>query len=253
MSEEYLQHLFEPFTQEHIDARSVYTGSGLGMSIVKALIDKMNGTISVTSKEGEGSIKGLHLLLVEDNKLNAEIAELLLSDEVALVATVSDGQQAVELFNNSQKGTFDAILMDIMMPVMDGIKSRFLSSMSHEIKTPMNAIIGMSEVALRQNMSDELRKYTDTGQGIRTEDIDKLFTMYTQFNIEKKYEKEGSTFSFTRPQKIAPIIAVTADAISGVRERLLSSGMNDYIVKPFKIHQICELIRKYLPPDKIEA
>ena len=223
----------------------------------------------------------------------------------------------------------------------------------------------------------------DTGQGIRTEDIDKLFTMYTQFNIEKNYEKEGagiglaisksfvelmngtihvtskyqegSTFSFTIPQKIAsgsksvidqeqddadnqsywfttknvrvllvddndlnrevekalleplaliideaangieainmaketpydlifmdshmplmdgeeatrnirrsddcinqnvPIIAVTADAISGVRERLLSSGMNDYIVKPLKIQQICELIRKYLPTDKIEA
>ena len=144
------------------------------------------------------------MLLVEDNKLNAEIAELLLSDEVALVATVSDGQQAVELFNNSQKGTFDAILMDIMMPVMDGIKSRFLSSMSHEIKTPMNAIIGMSEVALRQNMSDELRKYTDTGQGIRTEDIDKLFTMYIQFNIEKNMKRRAVLSPLPDPRKLLP-------------------------------------------------
>ena len=181
MSEEYLQHLFEPFTQEHIDARSVYTGSGLGMSIVKALIDKMNGTISVTSKEGEGStftitlpfeiaadpnptnpvesieqgsIKGLHLLLVEDNKLNAEIAELLLSDEGALVATVSDGQQAVELFNNSQKGTFDAILMDIMMPVMDGITATKMIRSLNRPDAKEIPIIAMTANAFEEDAKD---------------------------------------------------------------------------------------------------
>lgn len=148
MSEEFLQHIFEPFSQEQADARSVYHGTGLGMSIVKKLVDKMGGMISVTSEIGKGStfvielpfeiasapekakkeetdkknnIHGLNLMLVEDNELNAEIAEMLLEDEGAIITMANDGQQAVELFNNNPVGTFDAILMDIMMPVMDGL------------------------------------------------------------------------------------------------------------------------------------
>ena len=148
MNEEFVKHIFEPFTQEKNDARSVYQGVGLGMSIVKSLIDRMGGTIAVTSKEGEGStftitipfeiapapekkpesssgneasIAGLHLLLVEDNELNAEIAEMLLKDNGAEVTTVNDGKQAVEFFAKNPEGSFDAILMDIMMPVMDGL------------------------------------------------------------------------------------------------------------------------------------
>ena len=147
MSKEFLEHIYDPFVQEKDDARSVYQGTGLGMSIVKALIDKMGGSISVTSEVGRGStfevvipfeiapapaqnskqesgtecsIKGLHLMLVEDNDLNAEIAETLLSDLGADVTTVYNGKQAVDLFESSSEGTFDAILMDIMMPVMDG-------------------------------------------------------------------------------------------------------------------------------------
>ena len=118
------------------------------MAIVKKMIDKMGGTISVTSEVGKGStfvvelpfemgaapekskkeeadkentIHGLNLMLVEDNELNAEVAEILLEDEGAIITMVNDGQQAVELFNNNPVGTFDAILMDIMMPVMDGL------------------------------------------------------------------------------------------------------------------------------------
>ena len=148
MSEEFLQHIFEPFSQEQADARSVYHGTGLGMSIVKKLVDKMGGMISVTNEIGKGStfvielpfeiasapekakkeetdkknnIHGLNLMLVEDNELNAEIAEMLLEDEGAIITMANDGQQAVELFNNNPVGTFDAILMDIMMPVMDGL------------------------------------------------------------------------------------------------------------------------------------
>ncbi|UWP20864.1 response regulator [Dorea formicigenerans] len=140
--------IFEPFAQERADARSNYHGTGLGMSIVKKMIDKMGGTISVTSEVGKGSafvvelpfemgaapekskkeeadkensIYGLNLMLVEDNELNAEVAEILLEDEGAIITMVNDGQQAVELFNNNPVGTFDAILMDIMMPVMDGL------------------------------------------------------------------------------------------------------------------------------------
>lgn len=146
MSKEFLSHIFEPFSQEKSDARSVYQGTGLGMSIVKSLIDKMKGTITVESKEGVGStfvitipfeiasepelpkqdmeetydISGVKILLVEDNELNAEIAEMLLKDQGAKVRLVTDGRQAVDLFEAEPEGTFDVILMDIMMPVMDG-------------------------------------------------------------------------------------------------------------------------------------
>ena len=147
MSEEFLKRIFEPFAQEKSTARSVWQGTGLGMTIVKRLVEEMNGTITVTSEEGVGSIfvitipfeiapppekttppaaagnsiEGLRLLLAEDNELNAEIAETLLTDAGALVTTVRNGAQAVECFRKSPPGTFDAILMDVMMPVMDGL------------------------------------------------------------------------------------------------------------------------------------
>lgn len=148
MSEEFLGHIFEPFAQERSDARSVYKGTGLGMSIVKTLIDKMNGSIEVASTVGVGtsftvtlpferadeaavpskdpppqgaSIRGLRLLLAEDNDLNAEIARTMLEDEGAQVTLVENGQELVERFSAAPADTFDAILTDIMMPVMDGI------------------------------------------------------------------------------------------------------------------------------------
>ena len=150
MSEEFLEHIFEPFAQERNDARSVYQGTGLGMAIVKSLVDKMNGTITVSSKEGEGStfviripfeiaskveetadgneksstdISGIKILLAEDNELNAEIAQTLLSDEGADVTIVGDGEQVIDTFKNSTPGTYDVILMDIMMPRLDGISA----------------------------------------------------------------------------------------------------------------------------------
>lgn len=150
MNEEFLKHVFEPFAQEHSDARTTYHGAGLGMAIVKRIVDKMNGTIEITSKEEVGStfvmtlpfeivdasdnkdkkmgsegadISGLHLLLAEDNDLNAEIAKTLLEDAGASITIVNDGKQAVDCFCSHSPGTFDAILMDIMMPVMDGISA----------------------------------------------------------------------------------------------------------------------------------
>ena len=148
MNQEYLKHIFEPFSQEHSDARSIYRGTGLGMAIVKRLVDKMDGKIDVMSEEGEGSIftitipfeiakesdlkqkekltesadiQGFHLLLAEDNDLNAEIAQVLLEEAGASVTLAHDGQQAVELFADAPEGTYDAILMDIMMPYVDGL------------------------------------------------------------------------------------------------------------------------------------
>lgn len=150
MSKEFLEHIFEPFVQERSSARTIYTGVGLGMSIVKKIIDKMNGTIEIASKEHEGTtftitlpfkiadktalpvqqsldreadISGVRLLLAEDNELNAEIAQTLLEDKGAIITLVRDGQQAIQTFISSPPGTFDAILMDIMMPVIDGISA----------------------------------------------------------------------------------------------------------------------------------
>ena len=145
MSEEFQKHLFEPFSQEHSGARTEYQGTGLGMSIVKNLVEQMGGTIQVTSTQNVGttfvitipfeiarrnqpvrkpaSIRGLNLLMAEDNELNAEIAEILITDQGAKLTVVTDGTQAVNTFREKSPGTFDAILMDIMMPNMDGLEA----------------------------------------------------------------------------------------------------------------------------------
>ena len=151
MSEEYQQHLFEPFTQEHSTARSTYGGTGLGMSITKSLVDKMGGTITFTSKQGEGTtfrvilpfricqpgelppqvakapapdaLQGMRLLLVEDNTLNMEIAAFMLENAGAELTKAQNGQEALDIFRESPAGFFDAILMDVMMPVMDGYQA----------------------------------------------------------------------------------------------------------------------------------
>ena len=148
MSEEFTKEIFEEFAQEDSGARTQYHGAGLGMAIVKNYVDMIGGTIFVESKKHEGTtftvdiplkitdkecsksdtsfpekinLTGVNVLLAEDNELNAEIAEVLLEDEGAIITRVNDGREAVELFNNNPVGTFDAILMDIMMPVMDGL------------------------------------------------------------------------------------------------------------------------------------
>lgn len=147
MEKEYLKHIFEPFSQEHTDARTVYQGTGLGMPIVKTLVERMGGTIEIDSVPGEGStvyislpfhvaetvreipateemedvpLKGKRILLVEDNDLNLEIAQFLLEDAGAEVITARNGKQAVDTYMAKPSGTYDAILMDIMMPVMNG-------------------------------------------------------------------------------------------------------------------------------------
>ena len=150
MTEEFQKCVFEPFVQEHTGSRAKFTGTGLGLSISRKLVEKMGGTITFESKKGVGttfvirvpfkidpdadkreeqkdvsekSIKGLHILLAEDNELNMEIAEFVLQNEGADVTKAWDGQEAVELFRNSEPGEFDVILMDIMMPVMNGYEA----------------------------------------------------------------------------------------------------------------------------------
>ena len=168
------------------------------------MVNKMGGTISVTSEVGKGStfvvelpfemgaapekskkeeadkensIHGLNLMLVEDNELNAEIAEILLEDEGAIITMVNDGQQAVELFNNNPVGTFDAILMDIMMPVMDGLTA------------------------------------TQT--------------------IRKLERKDAAT---------VPILAMTANAFADDAKRSRQAGMNEHLSKPLDIGKVIEAI-----------
>ena len=160
MAEEFQKHIFEPFAQEHAGSRTKFAGTGLGMPITKKLVEKMGGTITFESKEGVGttfvirvpfkidldadkreeqkdasekSIKGLHILLAEDNELNMEIAEFVLQNEGAEVTKAWNGQEAVELFGNSEPGEFDVILMDIMMPVMNGYEAtKMIRSLERE-------------------------------------------------------------------------------------------------------------------------
>ena len=207
MSKEFLEHIFEPFAQEKSDARSVYQGTGLGMAIVKSLVDKMNGTIKVTSVQGEGStfviqipfeiaerkdivenkkesekasIRGMHLLLAEDNDLNAEIAEVLFADEGAEITIARNGQEAIDRFAQNPEGTFDAILMDIMMPLVDG--------------------------------------YSAT-RSIRA--------------MERKDAKE------------IPIIAMTANAFAEDATKCFEAGMNAHLSKPLQMETVVATIAKY--------
>ena len=209
MSEEYQKHLFEPFTQELLDARSTYAGTGLGMPIAKGLIDAMGGTIDFTSRQGEGTtfditlpfevdraaapqplpgapadlsaLQGKHILLAEDNDLNLEIAEFLLQNAGLRTTAARNGQEAVTLFAASAPGTFDAILMDVMMPQLDG------------------------------------------------------------------YETTRAIRALDRPDAAAiPIFAMTANAFTEDRRRAYDSGMNEHLTKPLEPDTLLRTLAKYL-------
>ena len=160
MTEAFQKRIFEPFAQEHAGSRTKFAGTGLGMPITKKLVEKMGGTISFESKEGTGttfviripfqidadmkdrteteektetSIQGLHVLLAEDNELNMEIAEFVLQNEGAVVTKAWNGQKAVDIFRKNRPGEFDVILMDIMMPVMNGYEAaKLIRSLDRE-------------------------------------------------------------------------------------------------------------------------
>lgn len=209
MSEEFQKHAFEMFSQEHKTARTTYNGSGLGLAIVKKTVGFLNGTIDLVSKEGvgttftvrlplkidtekytieekieNGSIKGLNILLAEDNELNMEIASFVLDEQGAAVTEAKDGKQALDLFAASVPGTYDIILMDIMMPVMDGLEAaRAIRSLERSdakeipiIAVSANAFADDIEESVRSGMNDHLSKPLD---------FEKLFKMiykYTKKN-----------------------------------------------------------------------
>ncbi len=196
MSEDFQQHLFEPFAREHEEMTGKRDGTGLGMAIVKRLIDKMGGTIDVQSTKDIGScfhveipfriakesdieermpdestcdIRGRHILLVEDNELNMEIAETSLSDAGAEITKAANGRQAVEIFSTCEPGTFDIILMDVMMPVMNGYEAtECIRSLDRKdagtipiIAMTANAFMEDVEKAKQAGMNEHLSKPLD--------------------------------------------------------------------------------------------
>ena len=213
MSEEYLPHIYEEFSREHSTTENKVPGTGLGLPIIKSMIELMGGSIQVESRQGIGTkftidlsfdialkeevygsedtiessaihtIKGKRILLVEDNELNAEIAKTVLEDVGALITRAENGQQALELFKEKPAGTFDVILMDLMMPVMDG---------------------------------------------------------YTATRKIRELERSDA--------KTVPIIAMTANAFQEDAEKCIAVGMNAHLAKPLNIEKmmttICHLVKK---------
>ncbi|WP_432316632.1 ATP-binding protein [Collinsella aerofaciens] len=179
MTPEFLAHIFEPFAQEGDDARSKFQGTGIGMSIVKSLIDMMGGTIEISSEVGVGStfnvqipldidknpqarervdeqtsscsLAGMNVLLAEDNELNAEIAQALLESEGIVVTHAADGIEAVNLYVGRPAGSFDAILMDIMMPGMDGYEATRAIRLSEKADAADIPIIALTANAFAED------------------------------------------------------------------------------------------------------
>ena len=207
MSEDFLKNIFQPFVQADQGARSQYKGTGLGMAIVKEILDRMGGTIQIDSVENQGTsihvvipfeiaeepaavqemselprenLSGYRILLAEDNELNREIAVFLLKDEGISVTEAEDGQQAVECFLKMPEGYYDAVLMDIMMPVMDGYQAA-------------RAIRGSGK-----------------------KDAEKI-----------------------------PIIAMTANTFAEDKRKTMEAGMDAHLSKPLNVPELMDTIRKF--------
>ncbi len=208
MSEEFLQHLFEPFAQEHSKLSDKTPGTGLGLPIVKSLVEAMNGTITVKSELGKGTeftvvfyvdiaerdtaaahekketdsepkLSGMRVLLVEDNEINTYVAKIILENMECVVTTAANGQEAVDAFSASETNAFDAVLMDVRMPVMDGLEA-----------------------------TKEIR-------------------------------------ALDRPDaKTTPIIAMTAEAFAEERKRTIEAGMNYHLSKPIDAQQLYQVLEK---------
>lgn len=179
MAPEFLKHIYEPFAQEGDDARSKFQGTGMGMPIVKSLIELMGGTIEISSEVGVGStfnvqipldidknplareradgqanscsLAGMNVLLAEDNELNAEIAQALLESEGIVVTRAADGNEAVDLYVGRPAGSFDAILMDIMMPGMDGYEATRAIRLSEKADAADIPIIALTANAFAED------------------------------------------------------------------------------------------------------
>lgn len=213
MSEDFLKNIFQPFVQADQGARSQYKGTGLGMAIVKELLERMDGTIQIDSVENQGTtihvvipfeiaeepavvqemselpkgnLSGCRILLAEDNELNREIAAFLLKDEGISVTEAEDGQQAVECFLKMPEGYYDAVLMDIMMPVMDGYQAA-------------RAIRGSGK----------------------------------------------------KDAEMIPIVAITANAFAEDKRKTMEAGMDAHLSKPLNVQELMDTIRKFCAGKQI--
>lgn len=180
IGEEFKKHIYEPFAQENHGARTDYKGVGLGLSIVKKLVDQMKGTIEMESQVNKGSIfrvimpiqvdakldaepiteernihtgiSGMHVFLVEDNEVNCEIMEFILEQAGAEVVTAKDGKAAIDIFAASEQGAFDCILMDLMMPVMSGFEAARTIRCMDRVDAKIVPIIALSANAFEEDV-----------------------------------------------------------------------------------------------------
>ena len=216
IGEDFKEHIFEPFTQEHQGARTNYNGIGLGMAIVKNLVDEMKGSVAVDSQIGEGSvvritlpiqidedqtgqseeeerddysqIAGMRVLLVEDNEINCEIMEFMLNEAGAEVVTAHDGKAAVDAFTAAGAGSFDCVLMDLMMPVMSGYEAaRVIRSLDRpDAKTV--PIIALSANAFEEDVA--LAKDAGMNEHLaKPVDMRKMFRAMCRLRYGREQEK----------------------------------------------------------------
>lgn len=212
IGEEFKKHIFEPFAQEHQDARTYYQGVGLGMSIVKKMVDQMKGSIEVDSQVGKGSvvritlplqidgeqhaqpvkeeqnqldsIDGMRVLLVEDNEINCEIVEFMLREAGAEVVTANDGKEAVDLFAEADPGTFDCILMDLMMPVMSGYEAAHVIRGMNRSDAKSVPIIALSANAFEEDVA--LAKDAGMNEHLaKPVDIRKMFALMNRLRCRQ--------------------------------------------------------------------
>jgi signal transduction histidine kinase/ActR/RegA family two-component response regulator len=211
MKPEFLPHLFDAFSQEDGGTRTTYQGTGIGMAITKILVDIMGGTIAVSSVLNVGTkftleipmeidsnaveehvdqddsfnLKGMKILLVEDNELNMEIAKEILMCEGVAVTCAENGQSALDIYKNSESGAFDAILMDLMMPVMDGLTA---ARKIRELDKPEAKTIPI--LAMTANAFDEdIRKTKEAGMNAHLSkpvQVDMLYATLAKFYVGKK-------------------------------------------------------------------
>ena len=213
MAPKFLKHIYEPFAQEGDDARSKFQGTGMGMPIVKSLIDLMGGTIEISSEVGVGStfnvqipldidknpqareradgqanscsLAGMNVLLAEDNELNAEIAQALLESEGIVVTRAANGNETVDLYVGRPAGSFDAILMDIMMPDMDGYEATRAIRLSEKVDAADIPIIALTANAF----AEDAKAAHDAGMNAH---LSKPLDFNKLKNILARIKKNGS-------------------------------------------------------------
>lgn len=213
MAPEFLKHIYEPFAQEGDDARSKFQGTGMGMPIVKSLIELMGGTIEISSEVGVGStfnvqipldidknpqarantvegaldcsLADMNVLLAEDNELNAEIAQALLESEGIVVTRAANGNEVVDLYLSHPAGSFDAILMDIMMPDMDGYEATRTIRLSEKVDAADIPIIALTANAF----AEDAKAAHDAGMNAH---LSKPLDFNKLKNILARIKKNGS-------------------------------------------------------------